>query len=313
MDNYVFDEHDQVVGMESWMYLKKDFGKLKTYKEKLVWWDKMVLSKIFGTPYIIFAPIKSQSYEYVIKEYEYSNELSCIVDSSYTISGPDYLSIIPFFDDEKVSFFEWLISKDKDITIEYFESNYIQRISKIDLVNLNEAIGKFKNELFNIEINNHPNIYFDHGIDYAIFYESEFKDFGGNTRYIKNFKFLTDSFLKGFKFKLKETALKNILKKMEPDIIEQPNEQNKIGTITKQQAVLIFDFIFSELDADNNATKRSEFISFLTGLPTEGLRKKHSGKGLNSIEDLKIIRPYFENLKLQTIVKKINKEINNEV
>ena len=86
------------------------------------------------------------------------------------------------------------------------------------------------------------------------------------------------------------------------------------STITKRQAVLLFDYIFNELKAEQNATKRSELISFVTGLNAEKLRQAHSKKGSDNYnQDLQTIRTFFENLKLDSIVQKINKEIANEV
>jgi len=318
MEKYQIGLDGQVLDMKSWRFLKEDFGKLKTYNDKLLWWDKMVLSQLFGVEYQLLAPLSSRHYEQDITMYEVSNELGLpeINSSTFEYSIPDYLSIIPKLHTNAAIFWEWLISKHKDVSINYFESYYEKKISRINPNNLNEGIRKLKEELSEMEDYNQMNFYFLQGVDYAIFNETENLSLPTKMGYIQNYSLVIDNILKGFRFKLKETALNNLLTKTHLFSHKEPDDYKLSGKITKQQAKYVFEYLFRELKLDDQVTKvqKSKFISFVTGLNEEKIRQTLSETvNDNYDKDLKLIRSYFEDLKLDTISQKITDDISNKI
>ncbi|MEO6731923.1 MAG: hypothetical protein ABIN01_11960 [Ferruginibacter sp.] len=106
--------------------------------------------------------------------------------------------------------------------------------------------------------------------------------------------------------------------------LEPVKENNKEFTTARQ--VLAINYLLEELNIDRSNTTLTEiarFIQFLTGKETgvakindttiyKKVKQPFSKTDKAAEKDLQYIRTYFENLGLQSIVKKLNKEIGSK-
>lgn len=305
--------------IEEFLTLGEKFNLIQNFSDKLKWWDENILKNYKfekkGNSYskIPLSPFNNiPIYKSIIVDRKYKDERI----ENYLRGRHDdiYFYIIPENDIDKVLFWEWLQLKEKvmlkleDWIIYYNElfKDKPQHNIQIIIDNEFQFFIKVLHSRKDDNYNGHFATYIN-GRDFAIF--------GKRYEYFQINGFLSfDSFIEGFRNNLREVALRKIKSKMENKTIENESETPFNKNLTTEQAVMVFDYLFHELGALENSIKKSELISFLTGFSKEGLRKKHSGKSSkNYINNLQLIRPYFENLQMFNIVNRINDEIGNKL
>ena len=102
------------------------------------------------------------------------------------------------------------------------------------------------------------------------------------------------------------------------ELSKQNKKESKNPDLTLDRAVLAINYLLKLNNSDSSNTAKAEFISFITGYSKETIRQKlstlHSKEDRNRNlweDDMNVVRRYFQKMALNTIVEKIDKDLQS--
>ena len=107
--------------------------------------------------------------------------------------------------------------------------------------------------------------------------------------------------------------LKNMLNKLEsesqPKIVSTEQKPNQMNV---EQCTIFFKFLFKHLGRDVSNSQFGRDIEKITGHSAESYRKKLTAMAGNYIENLQIVRDFYNEMELHEIAQLVQNELNNE-
>lgn len=318
----ILNEKQKLAISESnWRILKKEFEDLKTYPEKLIWWDEKI-----PIPIQNHTDPNDPNHKIITNNYpvafQYSGDGAPEVENSVasvffynkdnisvrTQVTKEFISIlpVPFDNDQKQQFWDWFTEKIQLKTTDDWINHYTNEL-KIDAVHQPEIIGKLKSNLKTECDNNLGNGFFEVGRNYGIHKNSKYLKIGDPDLDFVTIVSNVKDLVKGYTVALKETALGNVVKSLETGTIE-PIED--IPTDLQQRicwlyAIGVIDSLFEKHKITSNSTmgrilskgtgiNHNTIKVYLDRIQKEGLLNKYDDYINNTCKALKINRIKIE-------------------
>lgn len=257
------EKRQKAINEMEWRRLKKEFDELKTYPEKLTWWQINVPEPMQNHTDPNDPNHRTITNNYPI-QFQYSgigapevkNSVAFIFFSTKELNSPstretkEFISILPksFNPEQQQQFWDWFTQKIELKSLEYWIDKYKNDLN-IDSVFQPEIIRKLKNNLKIVSDNNLGNSFFEMGRNYGIHKKAEFLKIGDPERDFTTISKNVKDIMGGYELALKESALGKVEKSLndkteilEPiEDIPNPNKIKWLGTPSQ------FSYLFLEL------------------------------------------------------------------